>query len=81
MSACVRVCVCVRDTHTNTMEQKQAPGMTGGSAFSLNDKLNQSGVLCFNRVGLSYFIWLPLYYLPLLGCLRGLGLLSSTVLS
>lgn len=70
-----------RLTHTYTVEQRQAPGMMAGSVFSLDDKLNQSGVLCSNRVALSCFIYLPPYYLPLCGCLQRLGLLSGTVVS
>lgn len=55
--------------------------MMAGSVFSVDDKLNQSGVLRSNRVALPRFICLPLYYLPLFAWLQRLGLLSSTVLS
>lgn len=56
-----------RLTHIQTVEQKQAPGMMAGSVFSLDDKLNQNGVLCANRVALSHFIYLLLYSLPPFG--------------
>lgn len=95
LTCCVFACMCIfkswtwvqsetereTDAHANTVEQEPAPGMMGGSVFSLDDKLNQNSVLCSNRVALSCFICLPLNCPPLFDCLRRLGLLSSPVLS
>lgn len=75
----LRLPACERTTHITKWNRSRLLGYDGW--LCLNAKLNQSGVLCSNRVHLSGFICLPLFYLALLGCLQRLGPLSSTVLS